>query len=118
MANVNDAPVGFVTINGTATQGPDADGRYTAGISDADGLGAFSYQWLRGGVAIGGATGSTYRLVNADVGAQISVQVSYTDGHGTAEGPLTSAPTAVVTNVNTPPGECRRSAARRPRTRP
>ena len=28
----------------------------TAGISDADGLGAFSYQWLRGGVAIGGAT--------------------------------------------------------------
>ena len=62
----------------------------TSGISDADGLGAFSYQWLRGGVAIGGATASTYTLGDADVGTQISVQVSYTDGHGTAEGPLTS----------------------------
>ena len=35
---------------------------------------------------IGGATASTYTLGDADVGTQISVQVSYTDGHGTAEG--------------------------------
>ena len=102
VANVNDVPVGVPTISGTAEQGPDPDAR-TSGISDADGLGAFSYQWLRGGAAIGGATGSTYLLVNADVGTQITVQVTYTDGHGTAEGPLTSVPTAVVTNVNTPP---------------
>ena len=51
----------------------------TSGISDADGLGAFSYQWYRDGVPIGGATGQTYTLGDADVGAQISVQVSYTD---------------------------------------
>ena len=37
-------------------------------------LGAFSYQWLRGGVEIGGATASTYTLGDADVGAQISVR--------------------------------------------
>ena len=28
--------------------------------------------------------------------------MTYTDGHGTAEGPLTSAPTALVSDVNTP----------------
>ena len=37
-------------------------------------------------LAIGGATASTYTLGDADVGAQISVQVSYIDGGGTAEG--------------------------------
>ena len=116
VANVNDAPVGVPTISGTASKGQTLTAN-TSGISDADGLGTFSYQWLRGGVAIGGATGSTYLLVNADVGTQITVQVTYTDGHGTAEGPLTQAPTAAVTNVNAPRAECRRSAARRPKTR-
>ena len=67
----------------------------TSGISDGDGLGAFSYQWMRDGVDIGGATGSTYVLGDADVGTAISVKVSYTDGNGTAEGPLTSAATPV-----------------------
>ena len=102
MANVNDAPVGVPTITGTVHEDQilTAD---TAGISDADGLGAFSYQWLRDGVNIGGATGSTYTLGDADVGTQISVQVSYTDGHGTGEGPLTSAQTAAVANVNDAP---------------
>ena len=46
----------------------------TSSIADADGLGAFSYQWARstdGGatwVSIGGATASTYTLGDADVG--------------------------------------------------
>ena len=102
VTNVNDAPVGLPTITGTATEDQllTAD---TSGISDADGLGAFSYQWLRDGVAIAGATSSTYTLGDADVGTQISVQVSYTDGQGTSEGPLTSAQTAVVTNINDAP---------------
>jgi hypothetical protein len=99
---VNDAPSGGPAITGTPTEAQvlTAD---TSGISDADGLGAFSYQWLRGGVAIGGATVSTYTLGDADVGTQISVEVTYTDGHGTAEGPLTSAQTAAVANVNDAP---------------
>ena len=99
---MNDAPAGLPTITGTATEDQilTAD---TTGISDADGLGAFSYQWLRDGVAITGATSGAYILGDVDVGTQISVQVSYTDGHGTVEGPLTSAPTAPVTNVNDVP---------------
>ena len=99
IANVNDTPVGLPTITGIATEDQilTAD---TSGISDADGLDAFSYQWLRDGVDIGGATSSTYTLGDADVGAQISVQVVYTDLQGNPEGPLTSTQTAVVLNVN------------------
>ena len=48
-------------------------------------LGSFSYQWLRDGSAISGATSSTYSLTSDDVSAAVSVRVSYTDGQGTAE---------------------------------
>ena len=102
VVNVNDAPVGLPAITGTVTE----DQILTAdisGISDNDGLGAFSYQWLRGGSLIAGATASTYTLGDADVGTLISVRVSYTDGEGTNEGPLTSAQTAAVVNVNDAP---------------
>ncbi len=97
VANVNDTPVGVPTITGTMTEDQTLTAS-TAGISDADGLGVFSYQWGRNGANIAGATASTYTLGDADVGTQISVQVSYTDGHGTAES-LTSAQTAAVANV-------------------
>jgi hypothetical protein len=102
VSGVNDAPVGVPTITGTVTEDQTLTA-VTAGISDADGLGAFSYQWLRNGVAVGGATASTYLLGNADVGALMSVRVTYTDGQGTAEGPLTSAQTAAVANLNDAP---------------
>jgi hypothetical protein len=35
----------------------------------------FRYQWMRNGRAIVGATGSTYKLANADLGAAISLRV-------------------------------------------
>ena len=41
-------------------------------------------------------------LGDADVGATITVVVSYTDGQGFAES-IDSAPTAAVTNVNDAP---------------
>ena len=37
---------------------------------------AFTYKWLRNGVAITGATASTYKLVAADTGKNISVRVT------------------------------------------
>jgi hypothetical protein len=102
VANVNDAPVGLPFISGTVTEDQTLTAD-TSGITDADGLsGAFSYQWLRNSSAIGGATGSTYTLGDADVGTQISVRVSYTDDQLTPEA-LTSAPTAEVVNVNDAP---------------
>ena len=98
---VSDAPTGLPLITGTVTEGQTlaAD---TSGLADADGLGVFSYQWLRDGVAIAGATSSTYTLSDAAVGAQISVTVSYLDGQGTSES-VTSVPTEAVTNVNDAP---------------
>ena len=99
--NVNDAPGGAVTVLGTAQEGQQLSAQ-TNGLSDEDGLGAFSYQWLRDGAAITGATAATYTLEQADVGAQISLQVGYTDGEGTAE-TVTSAQTAAVQNVNDAP---------------
>ncbi|MGN6754020.1 MAG: hypothetical protein ACTHJJ_15865, partial [Intrasporangium sp.] len=56
---------------------------------------SLSYQWLRSGAAISGATTSTYLLTQADAGRQISVRVT---GAKTAYATLakTSALTAVV----------------------
>ena len=101
VVNLNDAPVGLPVITGTVTEDQTLTAD-TSGISDADGLGGFSYQWLRNGAVIVGATSSTYTLGDADVGNLISVQVSYTDGQSTPE-TLTSAQTAAVVNLNDAP---------------
>ena len=101
VANVNDIPSGAVTIDGTVQENATLTAN-TSTIADNDGLGTFSYQWLRDNVVIDSATDSFYMLEDADVGKQISVQVSYTDGQGTAES-LTSAQTAVVINANQAP---------------
>jgi len=55
---------------------------------------SFTYQWLRGGAPIAGATAKTYTPTTADVGRQLSVRV--TAGNGSSLS-ATSAPTAVVT---------------------
>jgi len=102
VASVNAAPVGVPTISGTVTEDQTLSAD-TSGMSDGDGLGALGYQWLRDGTEIVGATASTYTPGDADVGSQVSVQVSYTDAQGTSEGPLTSAQTAPVANVNDAP---------------
>ncbi|MEM6759406.1 MAG: hypothetical protein AAF601_07990, partial [Pseudomonadota bacterium] len=95
VANINDAPKGAVLITGTAaeTETLVAD---TTGLSDEDGLGSFSYQWLRDGVAITGATAASYTLVQADVGAAISLIVTYTDAQGTQEQVSSTTATATV----------------------
>ncbi|MCP4492657.1 MAG: tandem-95 repeat protein, partial [Gammaproteobacteria bacterium] len=98
---VNDAPVGAPTIVGTPTQGQILTTN-TAGISDADGLGTYSYQWQAGGVDIAGADNASYTLTQSEVGVQITVTVSYTDAGGTAES-LTSAEVGPVSNINDAP---------------
>ena len=91
-------PTGTVTITGTVTQGHTLTASNT--LVDANGLGAISYQWLRGGTAISGATGSSYTLTASDAGQAISVRASYTDGQGTAE----SKTSASVTPTGLEPG--------------
>lgn len=92
--NINDAVQGTVEIQGTA-QVNQILTAYTAGISDEDGLGDFTYQWFANDIALDGATDANYTLTASDIGKQISVQVSYVDGYNTLE-TLTSELTAEV----------------------
>jgi hypothetical protein len=97
----NDTPSGTLIISGTTTEGQVLTVN-TSSLADADGLGTLSYQWLRDGADIAGATSATYTPAQADVGAAISTRVSYTDGGGTAE-TVTSSATSSITNVNDTP---------------
>ncbi|WP_194097072.1 M10 family metallopeptidase C-terminal domain-containing protein [Marivivens aquimaris] len=96
----NSAPTGSIVIEGTEAEGAVLSILNT--LVDADGLGAFGYQWKRDGVAISGATAATYALTQTDVGKGISVTVSYTDGYGTTES-VTSVATGAIANVNDSP---------------
>lgn len=79
----NNPPSGAVTITGTLREGS------TLGVvdtlADADGLGAFSYQWFLGDVPIAAATSASLVLDDLAVGKMVRVAVSYTDGQGFAE---------------------------------
>lgn len=55
---------------------------------------AFTYQWKKGGVNIGGATAATYVPISGDIGAAITVAVTGTNGSGNVTG--TSFATANV----------------------
>ena len=102
VGGVNDIPRGLPAITGVASEGQQlwVD---TSNLRDSDGLGTFSYQWLRNGTRIEGATDETYSLEAGDIGSRISVQVSYTDLGGMNEGPLESLPTAPVMADNEAP---------------
>jgi hypothetical protein len=91
---VNDLPTGSVTIAGTAKQGQTLTAANT--LADVDGLGTIGYQWKAAGVAISGATTSTFVLTSAQVGKAITVTARYTDGKGTAESVTSSATPAVA----------------------
>ncbi|MEX5728138.1 Ca2+-binding RTX toxin-like protein [Rhodovulum iodosum] len=95
--NVNDAPTGAVALTGTAAVG-ETLGADMSAVEDEDGLGAFSHAWLRDGASIDGAAGDSYALREADLGTEISVRVSYTDGFGAAES-LVSASSGPVLPV-------------------
>ena len=92
----NSRATGLLTIGGEARVGQTLTAD-TSGISDDDQMdnAVFSYQWLRGNAEIVGANGSSYTLVEADVGRTVKVKVSFTDGADNSE-TLTSDPTGAV----------------------
>ena len=80
----NSPPEGIVAITGE----PFVNAQLIADAStlvDQDGLGALTFTWLRNSLPIAGASGVLYRLTNEDLGASVSVRVSYTDGLDNAE---------------------------------
>ncbi|NRB04596.1 MAG: DUF4214 domain-containing protein [Rhodobacteraceae bacterium] len=105
IANVDDPAQGQPSISGTLRVGQTLQADIN-GISDADGIDpqSFTYQWLRDGVAIPGATQSDYQLTIADVGAAITVTASYTDLFGAQDSATSAATTAVIGNA-TPTGQ-------------
>lgn len=58
---------------------------------------SYTYQWWRNGTAIGGATGSTYGLVNADIGFPVGVTVTAINAFGS-----TPASSAATNNIAAP----------------
>jgi hypothetical protein len=63
----------------------------------------FSYQWLRDGAAVTGATSSAYTLSAGDAGTSVSVRVTGSLA-GYASRSVTSAPVAVPPSAPPPPG--------------
>ena len=102
IVNVNDAPIGAVTISGLAAQGQVLTASNT--LADQDGIpsmgtGAISYQWKANGTLIAGATGSTFTLTEAEVNKTLTVTASYVDSQGTPES-VSSAATPMVAAAN------------------
>ena len=95
----NFAATGKPTISGGAWVGATLTAD-ASDISDEDGLGAFSYQWVRTesgtDTDISGAISSTYDPTAADVGKTLKVRVSFTDGRGHSESRTSDATEAVT----------------------
>jgi hypothetical protein len=105
VSNVDDEPTGSVTVSGPTQQGRTLVA--TSTLADADGLGALAYQWQSstdGSIWTdeAGATKATLQLSQTQVGRQLRVVVSYTDGHGSVES-ATSPATLTISNVNDAP---------------
>lgn len=87
-ARVTTLVTAIAAISGTPTVGS----TLTAGARTPSAA-TVSYQWYRSGVAIAGATASTYTLTSADLGATMTVAAT---GTGNYTGTVTSAATAAV----------------------
>ena len=93
---VNDAPIGVPTVEGTAELGEALSGSLPLDL-DADGYDPadVSWQWLRDGAEISGATARNYVLAEDDIGTQVSLRARYVDDGGTSE-TITSSSTGKV----------------------
>ena len=97
--SADDSATGKPGITGAAQVGMTLTAG-TADIMDTDGLTTpgYTYQWLRTGSNISGATSSTYTLTSSDYGETIQVKVDFTDDASNAHS-LTSDETLPVAPV-------------------
>ena len=96
---VANAPpsAGTVAVRPISPSTDDVISATTTGFADADGDAVtYTYQWLRNGTAIGGATGRTLDLSqpgNGDVGDTLAVDVTALDGNGGSSATVRAAQT-------------------------
>ena len=101
--SVSRVPVSLssVTISGTPAVGQTLSA-HSGGVSGVP-TPAESYQWLANGVAIPGATSSTYTLTPANYGQQVSVTVTETNSLGalslTSSGATVAGTTPTITSA-------------------
>jgi Ca2+-binding RTX toxin-like protein len=98
---VNDPPAGAPAVSDPTPQVGAQLSAVTSGVTDADGLGPFTFQWRANGVNIAGATGVSFTPTNARLGQVLSVVVSYVDLQGFSQS-LTSPATGPVNVANGP----------------
>jgi len=96
----NSNPEGDVSVSGVVAVDEILTASHT--ITDADGMRAVSFQWMRDGADITDATSSTYTITTADVNKPLSVKASYTDGGSTAETVTSSSSTVNQIDTNKP----------------
>lgn len=102
---------GAIGILGEAAMGASLLAQFSA---DPEGPGsALSYQWLRDGAAVDGATAQVYQTTADDAGRNISVRVDYVDGAGFSEN-VTSASIAIPPPVAQPPSDAQPPAEAAP----
>jgi len=92
------AVTGTVTITGTPYIGYELSA--SSSLYSPGGL-HVRYQWNRDGVAISGATSSTYTLVAADDGAVITNSVLHTNGRWTRDSFVTAGTSAITEEPQT-----------------
>lgn len=102
----NNLPIGTVLISGNQPVGSVLTCTNT--LSDADGLGTFSYQWYSGTTKVG-TNATTYTSVVSDIGNVIVCTISYTDKKGNNESVTSNsitvtaaAPVGIVSIVGSP----------------
>ena len=106
IVDANTPASGAPAIAGTGRAGETLRAT-TDAVSDVDGLGEFTYRWVRvdGSVETEIGTGAaTYLPVADDVGKRIRVEVAFADALGFAEGPLASDSVAI--RAAAPPAVC------------
>ena len=93
---VNDPPTGAPQLSDPTPQVGAPLSALTGGLADADGLGAFTYQWQADRVNIAGARAVGFTPTPAQLGRQLSVVVTWTDGQGFTQAVGSPASAAVT----------------------
>jgi len=73
---------GFVEIDITR---PVVGDTLTASISNGNGIGTATWEWIRGESTISGANGSSYTVVAADAGQTLKARLSYSGNQGSEQ---------------------------------